>query len=82
MASQAETSIQGQSGVSMAAPGKTTIHGNEPFSSITRNNRVAFKARPTDNIPIQRYSDAFVTHVPPEDVVPGSRIFNGRVVIY
>ena len=80
MASQAETSIQGQSSVSTAAPPKTTAPGDEPFSVVTRNNGVAFKA--SDKISIQIYIDAFVNNIPPEEVVSASRISNDRVAIY
>ena len=76
MASQAETSIQGQSSVSTAALPKTIVPGDEPFSSVTWNNGVAFKAT------IQKYFDSFVNNVPLEEVVSASRISNGRVAIY
>ena len=81
MASQAETSIQGQSSVSTAAPPKTTAPGDEPFSAVTRNNGVAFKPL-TKSLFRDNYIDAFVNNIPPEEVVSVSRISNGRVAIY
>lgn len=72
--------VRDHSGDQATGFSKTNV-ASEPFTNITRENGIVFKAE--DNVSVQCYVNALsVSGMNPAEIVSASRISNGRVAVY